>query len=118
MGARKNIDSVTIFAKLRERYNETHSDYLSQAALGKIIGVSATTINRFENDPKYRPKAKRLQGYSDFFKVSLDDLTGTKPDNTKEKQAKAIRAMGLGQSFLAHRSCTSSFMPPMIAAII
>lgn len=98
MGASKHIDAVTIFAKLRERYNETNSVYLSQAALAKKFGVCAATINRLENDSKCRPKAKLLQQYSDFFKVSLDDLTGIKPDSTKEKQAKAIRAMGLSDS--------------------
>ena len=37
MGASKNIDAVTIFAKLRERYNEENSVYLSQAALAKKV---------------------------------------------------------------------------------
>lgn len=98
MGASKNIDAVTIFAKLRERYNETHNTYLSQAALAKEFEVGAATINRLETDPKYRPKAKLLQQYSDFFKVSLYDLTGTKPDNRREQQAMALRAIGLSDS--------------------
>lgn len=98
MGASKHIDAVTIFAKLRERYNEEHSDLLSQAALARKLGVSKATISRLENDPEYHPKSELLQKYSDFFNVSLDDLTGIKPDNTKEKQAKAIRVMGLSDS--------------------
>ena len=98
MGASKNIDAVTIFAKLRERYNENSTVLLSQAALAKKFGVSKATICRLENDSEYHPKAKLLQQYSDFFQVSLDDLTGTKPDSRREQQAMALRAIGLSDS--------------------
>ena len=33
MGRKKYTDSVTPFAKLRDEYNETHNEYLSQEVL-------------------------------------------------------------------------------------
>lgn len=120
MGASKHIDAVTIFAKLRERYNEEHSDFLSQAALARKLGVSKATICRLENDPEYRPKSELLQKYSDFFNVSLDDLTGTKPDNRREQQSTALRAMGLSDSTvetLQHIADTSTSSLNLMALV-
>ena len=98
MGMSKNIDPITIFAKLRERYNEEHSELLTQDKLAEKFGVSRSTIFRLENEPDRRPKTELLQKYCDFFHVSLEDLSEVRPDSTKEKQEKAIRAMGLSDS--------------------
>lgn len=120
MGASKNIDAVTIFARLRERYNENSPVLLSQAALAKKFGVSKSTISRLENDLEYRPKAELLQQYSDFFKVSLNDLTGTKPDIRREQQATALRAMGLSDSAvetLQHIADTSTSSLNLMALV-
>jgi len=120
MGAPNNIDAVTIFAKLRERYNEEHSHYLSQEALARKFGVSKSTISRLETDPTRRPKSELLQKYSDFFGVSLDDLTGTKPDNRREQQATALRAMGLSDSTvktLQHIADTSTSSLNLMALV-
>ncbi len=120
MGAPKNIDAVTIFAKLRERYNEEHSDYLSQEALARKFGVSKATISRLETDPTRHPKSELLQKYSDFFNISLDDLTGNKPDNRREQQATALRAMGLSDSTvetLQHIADTSTSSLNLMALV-
>lgn len=98
MGMSKNIDPKTIFAKLRERYNEEHSEMLTQEKLTKKFEVCRGTIYRLENKPDHRAKTELLQKYSDFFNVSFEDLSEVRPDSTKEKQAKAIRAMGLSDS--------------------
>lgn len=98
MDMSKNIDPITKFAKLRERYNEEHSEMLTQEKLAKKFEVSRNTILRLENEVGYHAKTELLQKYCDFFNVSLDDLTEVRPDSTKEKQEKAIRAMGLSDS--------------------
>lgn len=94
----KNIEPKTIFAKLRERYNEENNKMLSQDKLAEKFGVSRHTISRLENEIGYPVKTELLQKYSDFFHVSFEDLAEIKPDSTKDKQTKAIRVMGLYDS--------------------
>ena len=48
---------------------------LSQAKLGKAIGVSQAAINRYEHDQSAVPDSVLLK-YADFFDVSADYLLG------------------------------------------
>ncbi|MCL2109928.1 MAG: helix-turn-helix domain-containing protein [Oscillospiraceae bacterium] len=48
---------------------------LSQHKLGELIGVTQTSINRYETD-KADPPPETLIWYADYFDVSLDYITG------------------------------------------
>lgn len=93
MGRKKNYEPMTIFARLREEYNECHEKRLSQEELGKMLGLSRSTMCRIENGEK-APDFDTLQRYSDFFHISVEELSGT-ADN---KDLKNLTAGALGLS--------------------
>lgn len=49
MGRTKNYEPKTIYARLREEYNECHEKRLSQEELGKALGLSKSAVSRIEN---------------------------------------------------------------------
>lgn len=71
-------DTRNPFLKLREEYNETHNKILSQEAIGKICNVSKSTIQRIERGLQ-PPSTEVVKGYSQFFGVTQEYLTGTTP---------------------------------------
>ena len=52
----------------------------SQEELGKMLGLSRSTMCRIENGEK-APDFDTLQRYSDFFHISVEELSGTADNN-------------------------------------
>lgn len=101
MGKKKHITPVTVFAQLRERYNETHSEFLSQEKMGKIVHVSKATISRIENG-SFTPTDDVLKAYSEFFNVSMDYLKPTEqPINTIPANAVPVAELGITEDVIA-----------------
>lgn len=70
MGKTSHTDSVTIYAQLRENYNDTHSDFLSQSKLGEALGVTKSMVSKIENG-KVLPSNEIIDAYSKFFEVAV-----------------------------------------------
>lgn len=87
MGKKKNMDSVTVFAQLREEYNETHSKTMSLEKLGELLGISKATVSRIENGES-RPNESILKKYCEIFNVTMEYLTRTQ--STKKMKSTAI----------------------------
>lgn len=66
------------------------SKKLSQSNLGKILGISSSTIGMYEQGRRF-PDQATLTKIADFFDVSTDYLLGRNPKNppTEFKDAKA-----------------------------
>jgi transcriptional regulator with XRE-family HTH domain len=56
---------------------------LSQVKIGKLVGASQVSINRYESGKGF-PPAKTIMWYADYFDVSLDYLFG-RTDNPQGK---------------------------------
>ena len=67
----------TIFAELRENYNETHSKQIAQQYIADKAFVSKSTISRIETG-ETAPTMEVIKAYSDIFGVSMEYLTGIK----------------------------------------
>lgn len=68
---------------------------LSQAKIAAMVGITQTSVNRYENG-QASPPLKTLVWYADFFDVSLDYIFGRtdKPEGKLyEHQPKVIEAM-------------------------
>lgn len=98
MGRKKNFEPVTIYARLREDYNECHEKMLSQAALGKMLGLSKSDVSRIENGEK-EPSPEIKKKYSEIFGISIKVLSGT-ADNTDLKNL-TVGALGLSDDTIA-----------------
>ncbi len=59
---------------------------ISQAKIGKMIGIGQTAVNRYENGDSATP-IKILVWYADYFDVSLDYLCG----RTEKPQGKLYK---------------------------
>lgn len=65
--------------KLNERLKELRTEkQLTQSELAKILGVAKTTISMYENDNS-TPNDDIKKKISEYFKVSIDYLTGNSP---------------------------------------
>ncbi len=53
---------------------------VSQAQLGKVLGITQQMISNYENDSS-QPNIEFLTKIADYFKVSIDALVGYKPVN-------------------------------------
>ena len=93
MGKPKHPDSVTIYAQLRENYNDTHSDFLSQSKLGEVLGVTKSMVSKIENG-QVRPSNEIIDAYSKFFEVTPEYLTGI-TISEELKNSTAYTALGL-----------------------
>lgn len=93
MGKTSHTDSVTIYAQLRENYNDTHSDFLSQSKLGEALGVTKSMVSKIENG-KVLPSDEIVDAYSKFFEVTPDYLTGV-TISEELKNSTAYAALGL-----------------------
>lgn len=93
MGKPTHTDSVTIYAQLRENYNDTHSDFLSQSKLGKALGVTTSMVSKIENG-RVLPSNEIIDAYSKFFEVTPDYLTGV-TISEELKNSTAYAALGL-----------------------
>lgn len=101
MGKRKHENTVTVFAKLREEYNETHDKMISQTAIGKMANVTKSTISRIENGEQ-QPTPEVIKAYSDFFKVSTDYFL--LKEQIKDKipdDATPVREIGVTENVVA-----------------
>ena len=85
------LPEITVFSRLREEYNETHDEKLTQVKLAEILKISRDTLIRIEKGESF-PKKEVLEKYSKFFKVPIAYLT--EPD----KKISINKAM-LGQVF-------------------
>ncbi len=68
-------NKLSVIRELRKKRN------LSMKELGKLIGVSESTISLYENG-KRQPDYETLIKISNFFGVSVDYLLGQKSDST------------------------------------
>ncbi len=93
MGKKKNLDSQTVFAQLREEYNETHSKTISLEELGKQLGISRATVGRIENG-EADPKEPVLRKYCEIFNVTMEYLTGTQTTVEMENNA-YLKSLGI-----------------------
>lgn len=96
MAKEEYTDIRTPFLKLREDYNETHNKMLSQEAIGKICNVSKSTINRIENGLQ-PPTTEVVKGYSQFFGVTQEYLTGATPP----KAINSLHEIGISKEVIS-----------------
>lgn len=118
MGKRKNLDSVTVFAELREKYNETHNQLMSQKKLGKMLGIGTATVSRIENDES-KPNESVLKKYCEIFNVTMEYLTGTQA--TEEmKTASFLKSLGITDKAYdtLKRICTISTETNNLSAVV
>lgn len=99
MGKRKYMDSQTVYAKLREEYNEHNKKHnpdkelMSQKKLGDLLNVSKATVSRIENG-KSSPDETILKKYSKIFNVPVEYLTKTQP-TVKMKNNAYLKSLGI-----------------------
>lgn len=94
MRERNYSGSVTIFAKLRDEYNETpNNEFMTQQELGDRLGVSKATVSRYESGEK-QPRTETLKKYSEIFNVPMDYLTETQP-TIKMKNTATMKSLGI-----------------------
>ena len=86
----------TIFAKLRENYNDTHSKRISQKDVGDIAHVSKSTISRIENG-EIQPTIDIIKAYSDTFNVSMEYLTG----KAQPKKSTSAHDIGISKEVIS-----------------
>lgn len=124
MGKRKYMDSITVFAKLRDEHNEhikAHNpdkELLSQEKLGKLLNVSRATVCRIENGDS-KPDEMTLKRYCEIFNVSMEYLTGTQP--TKEMKSNAyLKSLGItGSAYnTLKKICTISTDTNNLSAVV
>lgn len=94
MRERNYSGSLTIFAKLRDEYNETpDNEFMTQQELADRLGISKATVSRYESGEK-QPRAETLKKYSEIFNVPMDYLTETQP-TVKMKNTATMKALGI-----------------------
>lgn len=94
MRERNYSGSVTIFAKLRDEYNETpDNEFMTQQELGDRLGVSKATVSRYESG-KEQPRTETLIKYSEIFNVPMDYLTETQT-TIKMKNTATMKSLGI-----------------------
>ena len=86
----------TVFAKLRESYNETHSKIISQNYMATKSSVSKSTISRVENG-EIQPTMNIIKAYSDVFHVSIEYLTGI----TQPKKSIPAHDIGISEEVIS-----------------
>ena len=91
MGKKKYFEPVTVYAQLREDYIE-NKGRMSLSALGKMLGISASTVSRIENGETI-PTTDILLKYSEIFDVPLDYF-GEREMNKEERNV-TLKKMGL-----------------------
>lgn len=94
MRERNYSGSVTIFAKLRDEYNETpDNEFMTQQELADRLGISKATVSRYESGEK-QPRTETLKKYSEIFNVPMDYLTETQP-TVKMKNTATMKSLGI-----------------------
>lgn len=93
MGKKKHFEPVTVYAQLREDYIE-NTGRMSLSALGKKLGISASTVSRIENGETI-PTTDILIKYSEIFNVPLDYFVDRQI--TKEERNMTLKRMGLNE---------------------
>ena len=69
----QEVEPLKVIAdRLRGLRNEMH---FSQTNLAKVLGITQSSINRYENDDT-SPSYEVLLKYADYFDVSLDYILG------------------------------------------
>ena len=69
--------SESKLSEFRERlYSLRTKKHLSRAALSQLSGVNADTINRYEMDPKRKPRIEQLRMLANALQVSAPYLMG------------------------------------------
>ena len=67
-------------ANFSERVRELRrKNYMTQEALGKVLGVRQDSISTYESG-KFYPEVRNLLALADYFGVSLDYLMGRTDD--------------------------------------
>ena len=67
-------------ANFPERVRELRrKNYMTQEALGKVLGVRQDSISTYESG-KFYPEVRNLLALADYFDVSLDYLMGRTDD--------------------------------------
>ena len=67
-------------ADFSERVRELRrKNYMTQEALGKVLGVRQDSISTYESG-KFYPEVRNLLALADYFGVSLDYLMGRTDD--------------------------------------
>lgn len=83
----------TIYAQLREEYNDKNILPMSQTQLAKKLGVSKATVSRYENGTS-TPKASVMKKYCKIFNVSMEYLTNT-PRTNKTFSNEILQSYGI-----------------------
>lgn len=91
MKADNKLPETTVFARLREEYNETHDERLTQVKLAEKLCISRDTLIRIEKGETF-PKRETLEKYSQFFKVPMWHLT-------EPNKKASINKIMVGQTF-------------------
>ena len=87
------ISEKTVFAELREQYNERNSKRITQKEIAEKLSVDRTSISRLENGQR-QPTPEDIQVYCEIFDVTLESIMNT--ENTNQNKDRAIlHSLGL-----------------------
>lgn len=73
---------------------------LSQAELGRLLGVTGQTVLNWENGI-FEPRIKDLIAIADFFDVSVDELIERTPTKTERQKGIDVLSTLDGQELVA-----------------
>lgn len=98
MGKKKHENPVTIYAQLREEYNDNNFHTISQAQLADKLKISRATLCRIENGTA-KPKIEVMQKYCEIFGVTMDYLSNA-PTSNNVMENTTLKSYGITKNTL------------------
>lgn len=69
-------NAENIFARIREEYNESHDEQITQHMIAEKCNTSKSTISRLERGETKIPAPDVMKAYCDLFGVTMEYLSG------------------------------------------